>query len=214
MPLRRFLARVLLTCLLACASGFSGGPQKVRTVYDGDTVCLENHRQVRYIGIDAPEIDPDTHEGEYLAHRARAFNKDLVERGRIRLEHDRVQKDRYGRVLAYVFLEDGRMVNALMVERGLAYVMTTPPNMKYTSLLLDCQRRAMRGNGGIWRRLSKKSEMRYTGNKRSFRFHTQDCPFGKKISKRHRMEFNTLYEAFWAGYSPCNACRPAAVLKK
>lgn len=214
MRIRRLFFWAFLLGLLLCVTGLGGDPKKVRHVYDGDTICLENGWKVRYIGIDTPEIDPETHEGEYLAHKARAFNKDLLEGGSIRLERDIIGKDRYGRALAYIFLKDGRMMNALMVEKGLAHVMTHPPNTKYRARLLNCQRRAMQRGVGIWRRLPKNQGTRYTGNQNSYRFHTNNCRFGKQISTSNRVEFNSLHEAFWAGYSPCNVCRPAADLKE
>lgn len=66
------------------------------------------------------------------------------------LEYDVQQRDKYGRVLAYVYLEDGRMFNALLVREGYARVSTYPPNVKYQKLFSELQKEA-RGNGkGLW----------------------------------------------------------------
>lgn len=212
MPIYNMSFWAFLVGLLCC--GFAGDQSGIRYVYDGDSIRLQNNREVRYIGIDAPEIAPDTHRCEYLAHTARAFNNKLLKDQGIRLTQDVVKKDRYGRILAYVFLQDGRMVNALMVEKGLAYLMTHPPNTKYRSILLNCQRKAMQADIALWQRLPKTTKRRYIGNRRSYRFHTPDCRFGNKISPGNRVVFRSLYEAFWQGYSPCKACNPANILKE
>jgi micrococcal nuclease len=100
------------------------------------------------------------------------------------------------------------MVNAILVRRGLANVMLKSPNVKYKALLLDCQREAMKERLGIWSRSPMREEKYYLGNKNSYRFHRPDCLFGKKMSKNNIVRFQSRYEAFWAGYSPCKRCRP------
>ncbi len=66
----------------------------------------------------------------------------------VHLEFDVQQRDRYGRLLAYVYLKDGTFANAWLVEQGYAQVMTVPPNVKYQDLFLKLQREARRG---LWR---------------------------------------------------------------
>ena len=81
---------------------------------------------------------------------AAEFTKKLVEGKRIRLEFDIQQRDKYGRLLAYVFLEDGTFVNAEIVKEGYAQVMTIPPNVKYQDLLLKIQEKARDNQKGLW----------------------------------------------------------------
>ncbi len=69
----------------------------------------------------------------------------------VRLEFDVEQRDRYGRLLAYVYLEDGTFVNAWLVENGYAMVITVPPNVKYQELFLKLQREARETRRGLWR---------------------------------------------------------------
>ena len=65
------------------------------------------------------------------------------------LEFDVKQRDRDGRLLAYVYLEDGTFVNAWLVEQGYAQVMTVPPNVKHHELFLKLQKEATEaGRGG------------------------------------------------------------------
>ncbi len=61
------------------------------------------------------------------------------------------KRDKYGRLLAYVYLEDGTFVDAWLVEHGFAQIMTVPPNVKYQDLFLRLQREAREARRGVWR---------------------------------------------------------------
>jgi len=206
MKATRFFLLIILSTF--CLSLTSAAYRSVRFVYDGDTILLDGGDSVRYIGIDTPEIDHKGGKSEFMAQAARDFNIKLVKGARVKIEYDQERKDRYGRRLAYVFLENGDMVNAILVRKGLANVMLKSPNVKYKALLLDCQREAMKERLGIWSRSPGREEKYYLGNINSYRFHRPDCPFGKNVSKKNVVRFQSRYEAFWAGYSPCERCRP------
>jgi len=181
---------------------------KVKFVYDGDTILLSSGEKVRYLGIDAPEVDHEGGKSEAHAIEAWKFNREMLGGAQVRLEYDREKQDRYGRHLAYVFLKNGKMVNDLLVRKGLAHVMFIAPNLKYRDLLLESQREAMKKGRGIWgKRLKKKGKI-FLGNRNSFRFHLPDCPFGKMISKKNLLTFRSIHDAFWEGYSPCRQCKP------
>jgi micrococcal nuclease len=184
------------------------GPHRVAHVYDGDTIRLDNGEIVRYLGIDAPEIDHEGGISEFLAHEARRVNADLVMGKRVRLQFDKERTDRHGRTLAYVFLDTGDMVNALLVRKGLAHVLSRRPNLEYRERLLEGQRAAMRERLGIWSRAVEKEEASYLGNSGSFTFHRPGCPFGLQTSRSNRVSFKTRFDALWQGYSPCRRCRP------
>lgn len=181
---------------------------EVKFVYDGDTILLDDGERVRYLGINAPEIDHKFHKDEFMAHHARDFNYKLVNGARLRLEYDKQKRDQYGRLLAYVFLENGKMVNVLLVQKGLAHVISKNGNLKYRDLLLSCQRKAMRKKLGIWSQDFKGDEAFYLGNRGSYLFHRPSCPFGGNISQSNLVQFGSRYDAFWEGYSPCSRCRP------
>jgi endonuclease YncB( thermonuclease family) len=180
----------------------------VRFVYDGDTILLYGKGKVRYLGINAPEINYDGRKDEFMAREARVFNVESVRGTRVRLEYDHEKRDRHGRPLAYVFLENGDMVNELLVRKGLAHVMLSNKNLKYKERLLDCQRKAIQERLGIWSRPFRGKERRYLGNSNSYRFHKRTCPFGSKISRKNIVKFKSRHDAFWAGYSPCKRCAP------
>ena len=181
--------------------------RQVPWVDDGDTVVLSDGTRVRYIGINAPEIAHEDRPAERFGSEARAFNAKLVYHKKVRLELDRERKDQYGRLLAYVFLEDGTFVNAELVKSGYAYYLFRTPNAKYAQLLLRLQREAMAKRVGLWKGFPDQRGY-YAGNSRSKRFHHPDCPFGKMISSKNRIVFRTKYDAVWAVYAPCKRCNP------
>lgn len=152
-PTALFLALGLF--LFGCSDNFSASKEfRVRQVIDGDTIELDNGESVRYIGIDTPETrkrqgDTWVYAGEPFAERAKDFNRRLVEGKVARLESDVRKKDKYGRVLAYCFVEDV-FVNARMLQEGLALLYTIPPNIKYVDLLVKAQQEARENNRGLW----------------------------------------------------------------
>lgn len=197
-----------LILVLGGAAIASAGWERVRYVNDGDTVVLENDVRVRYIGINAPEIDHEHGRSEPFSQAARRFNARLVQHRKVRLEYDRQRQDRYGRHLAYVYLEDGTMVNAALVAAGYAYCLYRSPNDRYLQDLLARQREAMQAGRGIWRRLPEKEGQRYIGNTRSRRFHRSDCPLGNATGRGHRVIFDSLRDALWEGFAPARGCFP------
>jgi micrococcal nuclease len=189
-------------------SGVQAGEHAVRSVPDGDTIVLQSGERVRYLGIDAPEMDDGQGNCEPFARASKDFNRRLVEGKTVRLTYDKERRDDYGRSLAYVFLQDGRMVNGLMVQEGLAVVMLKRPNTRYRDFLLACQREAMKKRVGLWVRIPEGEEALFEGNSRSFRFHREACASLARVPKGKRIRFRSRYEAFWGGYSPCKRCRP------
>jgi micrococcal nuclease len=136
----------------------------VKRVVDGDTLLLESGDRVRLIGIDTPEVHEsaklhrdagrsgqDIKTIQEMGKRAADFTKSLVEGKRVRLEFDVERKDKYGRLLAYVYLVDGGVfVNAKIVEEGYASLMTYPPNVKYADEFVKLYRQARENNRGLW----------------------------------------------------------------
>ena len=123
---------------------------KVQRVVDGDTVVLTTGEKLRYIGVDTPETKHPRKPVEYFGKEASAFNKKLVNGKVILVEFDVTPKDRYGRLLGYVFLPDGTFVNAELVKQGYANVYTYPPNVKYSELFRSLQAEAVKQRRGLW----------------------------------------------------------------
>jgi len=87
---------------------------------------------------------------EAYGKEAAEANAKLVTGKTVHLEFDVRQRDKHGRILAYVYLEDGTFVNARLVEHGYAQVITVPPNMKYQELFLKLEREAREAGRGLW----------------------------------------------------------------
>jgi micrococcal nuclease len=120
----------------------------VTRVTDGDTIWLSGIGKTRLIGIDTPEVYFHT---ECFGRAASAFTERVLRPGThvyYRLGVD--PTDRYGRALAYVWLRDGRMFNALLAEQGYATPMTIPPNVDYADKFVAAARRARAAGRGLW----------------------------------------------------------------
>ncbi|HET6369826.1 MAG TPA: thermonuclease family protein, partial [Nitrospiria bacterium] len=127
---------------------------RVQEVIDGDTVILTDGEHLRYIGIDAPEIRRKVNGRwiylpEPLAEEAKVHNERLVIGKTLTLEFDRERKDRYGRLLAYVYVND-LFINAELIREGYARLLVYPPNTRHADLFLRLEREAMREHRGIW----------------------------------------------------------------
>ncbi|MEW5948175.1 MAG: thermonuclease family protein [Thermodesulfobacteriota bacterium] len=180
----------------------------VTWVFDGDTIKLSNGTRVRYAGVNTPEMAHEGRPAEPLADEACLLNRHLTRGRQVRIQVDKEKYDQYGRLLAYVFLPDGTFVNGALVEKGLAMVYTTPPNVRYDRDLLTLQRRAMRERVGIWASADPGKEAFYIGNTRSRRFHSPSCHLGRKTGRRNKVIYRNRLEAFYDGLSPCKKCNP------
>jgi len=106
---------------------------------------------VRYIGIDTPESVKPGAPVECFAKRASAYNERLVAGEQVRLVYDLERRDRYGRLLAYVYrARDGLFVNAELVRRGYATAVTFPPNVAHEREFRRLARRARMSGRGLW----------------------------------------------------------------
>jgi len=150
----------------------------VERVIDGNTLMLTNGEEVRLIGIDTPKMKANKglplESPEELAkgQEATKFTKELIEGNEVRLEFDVQERDKYGRLLAYVFkeiiaqnasriypegvfIQRGKdsflFVNAAIVSQGYATPMTIPPNVKYADLFKALYEEAREQKMGLWR---------------------------------------------------------------
>jgi micrococcal nuclease len=127
----------------------------VTRVVDGDTFWVddgsEKGRKIRLIGVDAPETAKVF--GKKTGHygkESKTYLTDLLLNQKVKLEFDVDHTDRYGRTLAYVYLEDGTFVNAELVKRGYCMVMTIPPNVRFSEEFVKLQQEARDNNRGLW----------------------------------------------------------------
>ena len=135
----------------------------VQRAVDGDTLKLSDGRRVRLIGVDTPELHysekllrdskrtrKDIREIQELGAKAADFTRKLCEGKSVKIETDVRKLDKYGRLLAYIYLEDGTFVNAKILEEGYGQVMTIPPDVKYADYFLKLERKARESGKGLW----------------------------------------------------------------
>lgn len=122
----------------------------VKRVYDGDTVILENGKRVRLLGLNTPEIESHYRQGQAGGIDAKEWLKEKLTSSTVFLEYDKQQKDKYGRLLAHVFLEDGEHVNQQLIKLGLATLSIIPPNLRYSVELQQAELMAENKRVGIW----------------------------------------------------------------
>ena len=123
----------------------------VRQVFDGDTLELSDRRRVRLLGINTPELGHDDRP-EPMAEPARTFLATLAAPGSwVKLRFDAERHDRYGRLLAHVFLSSGINVQAQLLTAGLATTLVVPPNEWNHACYAALERTAREAGLGIWR---------------------------------------------------------------
>jgi endonuclease YncB( thermonuclease family) len=149
------LAVALGGCDAADRAETGGGPTssgriaaRVTKHTDGDTLWLSGIGKVRLIGVDTPEVYGQV---ECYGHEASAFVERLLPLGsRVRYRLGVDPRDRYGRALAYVYLDDGRLLNMVLVRRGYAQPLTIPPNVELAGRFTAAARGARRRGVGLW----------------------------------------------------------------
>lgn len=134
----------------------------VTKIVDGDTAYMRvggRTEKVRFIGVDTPEIESAIGKEPY-GREASEFTKRNLAGRKVYLELDIQERDKYGRLLAYVWLEVPKsdsesevrtmMFNARLLLDGYAQVMTVIPNIKYAEVFLKFQREARDKGKGLW----------------------------------------------------------------
>jgi endonuclease YncB( thermonuclease family) len=195
---------------------------EVLEVIDGDTlrVALDGERVlVRYIGIDAPEPGQGYLDYEWLGPEASELNAALVAGGRVGLERDISETDRYNRLLRYVWVGD-LLVNAEMVRQGYAQALAYPPDTRYAEWFSQLEDEARAAGLGIWgERPTATPETRasgveigaecaYIGNRNSKKFHEPGCSSVEQMNPENRVCLGSREEAIAGGYEPCGRCHP------
>ena len=210
----------------------------VTRVVDGDTAHVRIAKdgrieKVRFIGIDTPE---STIEHEPYGEEASTYTKNRLSGKTVYLETDAELRDRYGRLLAYVWMSkpteadaDGsptfaevkrRMFDAWLVRDGYAQVLTIPPNVRYADDFLVLQRQAREAERGLWGLPVSNSQSgggtkapsttsgAYVGNSNTMKFHLASCSSVGQMNPEHRVPYSTRQAAIQAGYVPCKRCNP------
>ncbi|MCW8826147.1 MAG: thermonuclease family protein [Gammaproteobacteria bacterium] len=126
------------------------GFHRVAKVYDGDTVLLENGMKIRLIGINTPEIAHRNRPEDPGGEVASRFLKRLIEGKLVRLEYGAERHDKYQRVLAHLFTEQGENINARILKEGLAHAVVKLPNIRLIEAYFSAENEARSLQLGIW----------------------------------------------------------------
>lgn len=142
----------------------AGRTVQVARIIDGDTIELASGETVRYIGIDTPETVHPTRAPECFGRKAREANRKLVSGKRVRIVRDVSDRDKYNRLLRYVYVpasstgKNGTFVNQWLVRNGYAYASSYPPDVSRQEVLRSAQQKARNDERGLWRECETASE--------------------------------------------------------
>jgi micrococcal nuclease len=239
----KFLALVpflLLFLLCACTAADSDEEYLVTRVVDGDTIIIDmdgTEERVRLIGVDTPEsVHPDSEKNVPYGEVAASFAREALEGKRVRIELDAQERDRYGRLLAYVYTGDG-MFNETLLSEGHAQLATYPPNVRYVDAFTALQKDARERGVGLWAYNAEdadsaeegakradgesaatdvrdgsaygaRSASGYVGNAKTKKFHLPTCRYVSSIKDAHIMRFAGRADAITEGFAPCKTCNP------
>ena len=188
------LAIILLIngCVTGSAVRELEGPFFVTKVVDGDTLDLNSNERIRMSGINTPET------GECYYQEAKEKLAGLVLHKEVYIERDRSDKDKYGRALRYIYLNETELifVNGVLVENGFAKVYDKyKSDTKRYNELKKIEEEAKEKNVGVWGCVDNKKDCLYVGSENADKYHTPDCKFAKKIKPENLVCFYSLDEA-------------------
>ncbi len=173
----------------------------IERIIDGDTFVLNNGEHIRLIGVDTPE------KGQPFYDSAVSLAESLLLGNEVRLEPDVVRRDKYGRELAYLFL-DSVFYNQTVILAGMGLVYLFSENLSRAENLIQSQRLAREKRVGIWSLPPGPPEEYYLVPRGSYRFHRPLCPSVKNSDPARGRIFENRDSALDLGLSPCRNCRP------
>lgn len=171
---------------------------------DGDTVELLGGDKLRLLAIDTPE------KGETYYDEATQYLATLAVGKPARIEYANSRRDRYGRLLGYLYIDDTLFVNRAILDSGLGYLYLFGDNDMRRSevkILLEAQRHAMGKKSALWA-IEHEPEEYYVANENSFRLHRPGCASLENVRPDRMHIYRTREEGLAEGLSPCRNCKP------
>lgn len=160
---------IYLRLYITALNPFYGRIGRVIRCSDGDTIVIGNpnrksrrrRTKVRFIGVDTPESTRSLYQDVMpFGKEAAEYTKSRLKRGkRVFLYYDKESRDKFGRVLAYVYLSNGEFFNATLVKKGYAFAKEYPPNTKYSRYFRKLERKAKRKRRGLWKMYASHNEL-------------------------------------------------------
>jgi len=125
--------------------------EEVKRVVDGDTFITKNDNRIRLIGVNTPETVKPNNPVERYGKEASNFTKQQLSGKTVYLFSDAGDKDKYGRLLRYVFIKgEPTMFNEVLIREGYANTMTVPPNVMFSDRFVKLEREAREKKKGLW----------------------------------------------------------------
>ena len=172
---------------------------------------LSGGKVLKYAGIQSPPRQSKIPLVREYGENAFKFNQSLVEGKTIQMEWDSQVRDDQGRLLGYVFLEDGTFVNQEILLAGHGKAVNTVPNIRYADLLRKADLGARRKNLGLWKEEPKNPfiQSEYIGDMNTKIYYFPTSPELSDIPESHLIKFRSRIDAKAAGYRACFDCKEA-----
>ncbi len=212
---RRFVSAVLILIVVIILlvfrlveeigqEGLPGERFVVVRVIDGDTVELKGGDRLRLLGIDTPE------RGQRFHDEATELLEKLAMGKMSGIEYGLHRRDKYGRLLGFLYIDDTLFANRTIIDSGLGNLfLFDDQDLKREQFkeLLTSQRQAIKDKRGIWG-MEHEPEDYYVTRKNTYRFHRPGCKSISELNEADRRIFKTRNEALFEGLSPCRNCHP------
>jgi len=229
---------IIITLLLILPTLSLAAQHKVIRIVDGDTIVVNykgKYEKVRLLCVNTPEsVHPDKKQNIPMGKVASNYAKKRLKGKYVDLKFEGPIRGRYGRLLAYVYV-DGVNFNLELVREGLSpYYTKYGLSQKYDKEFREAERYARKQKLNIWGdpeltqkylRLKSKwgqykstvssspatvqtKEWKYVASKNSKVFHRPDCKWVKKISPKNLIGFKSREDAIRSGRRPCRSCEP------
>lgn len=200
------------------------GKAKVKYAVDGDTIWVNlngKDEKARFVGVNTPEVSKDGEPAEFMAEEAKDFTNKTLKNKEIFLEKDVSDRDKYDRLLRYIWLEEpssdptlsdieNKTLNGILVKEGYAYANYYKPDIKYHKYLTKLEKSAKENKLGIWsdgpksKNENEKIDQTYLikGNKISKVYHLSERDSYDTVKEKNSVYFETEKEAKEAGFRP------------
>lgn len=195
---------------------------KVKYAVDGDTIWVDidgKDEKVRFVGVNTPEVAKDGKPAEFMADEAKDFTNIILKNKKIYLERDISDRDKYDRLLRYIWLEEPvdnptlndiekKTLNGILVKEGYAYANYYKPDIKYQEYLKELEKSAQENKKGIWSDGTEQKEEKIDqthlikGNKNSKVYHLPEWDSYDTVKEKNAVYFETEKEAKDAGFRP------------
>ena len=149
------VAAAVLVCPKAIKRGALYGPYRIAKIFDGDTISVvidNTETTIRMIGIDTPEsVNRDQSQNTPEGLEVSLWVHDYLKGRKVWLEYDEQRYDRYGRTLAYIWLDEKEtMLEDILLNNGMATALSIEPNLRYSSHFSELEQQAKREKAGFW----------------------------------------------------------------